>query len=75
MPRYHFNIYHDRPYIDHEGEELPDKYAAWEEATKMAGEAIKDVDGRLLPDCVWRMEVTDEFQQPLWEIKVKAEQK
>ncbi len=29
MPRYFFHITHERFEIDHEGEELPDKHAAW----------------------------------------------
>jgi hypothetical protein len=73
MPRYHFNIFHDRTHLDEEGEELPDKHAAWIEATRTAGEIIKDIDGELRPGHDWRMEVTDEFKNPLWEIHVKAE--
>jgi hypothetical protein len=41
MPRYHFNIYHDTQQIDQEGMDLPDKHAAWEEATMAADEMIK----------------------------------
>ena len=72
MPRYHFNVHHERSHIDFEGEELPNKYAAWEEATRTAGEMIKDLDGSLKPGRDWRMEVTDEFANPLWEIHLKA---
>ena len=75
MPRYHFNVYHDRAHLDDEGEELPDKLAAGETATRMAGESIKEIDGKLVPGREWRMEVTDEFENPLWEIRVTAAQK
>ncbi|WP_024576554.1 MULTISPECIES: hypothetical protein [unclassified Afipia] len=75
MPRYFFNIFHDRTHIDPVGEELPDKHAAWAEATRAAGTIIRDIDGGLRPGHDWRMEVTDEFQNPLWEIHVKAEKK
>lgn len=75
MPIYHFNVYHDRAHHDLQGEELPDKDAAWEEATRIAGETIKDIDGKLQPGHDWRMEVTDEFANPIWEIHVKAEKK
>lgn len=34
MPRYFFNIYHDRVTRDDLGTELPDKHAAWEEASR-----------------------------------------
>ncbi|MBB5055111.1 hypothetical protein HNQ36_005122 [Afipia massiliensis] len=67
MPRYYFNIFHGSDaHWDHEGEELPDRDAAWEEATKVAGETIKDLDGKLALGRPWRLEVTDEFANPLW---------
>jgi len=75
VPRYHFNIFHDRVYWDDVGEELPDQDAAWVEATRTAGEMIKNLDGKLKPGRDWRMEVTDEFQNPLWEIRVNAEKR
>jgi hypothetical protein len=75
MPRYFFNIFHDHTHIDSVGEELPDKHAAWAEATRAAGAIIRDIDGKLRPGHDWRMEVTDEFQNPLWELHVKAEKK
>jgi hypothetical protein len=41
MPRYYFHVYHNETQIDDEGEELPDKHAAWKEATVMAGHLAK----------------------------------
>jgi hypothetical protein len=52
MPRYFFNIHHDTVHLDHEGEELPDKHAAWKEATVMAGKILQDLDGKLFPAAV-----------------------
>jgi hypothetical protein len=49
MPRYFFHLHHNEPQIDEEGEELPDKDVAWKEATVMAGEILKDIDGKLQP--------------------------
>ena len=49
MPRYFFNVYHDRAELDEEGEELPDMQAAWREATMTAGQIIQDLDGRRAP--------------------------
>jgi hypothetical protein len=66
MPRYFFNVYHDRTELDEEGEELPDAQAAWREATVTAGQIIQDLDGRLRPGHDWRLEVTDEFANPLY---------
>ncbi|MBV9984170.1 hypothetical protein [Bradyrhizobium sp.] len=73
MPRYFFNIYHDRTQLDLEGEELPDMHAAWKEATVTAGQMIQGMDGRLRPGTEWRLEVTDEFANPLYVIHVHAE--
>ena len=72
MPRYFFNVYHDRAELDEEGEELPDMQAAWREATMTAGQIIQDLDGKLRPGKDWRLEVTDEFANPLYVIHVSA---
>jgi hypothetical protein len=73
MPRYFFHVYHDQTLIDDEGEELPDKHAAWKEATVMAGQTLQGLDGKLQPDRGWRMEVTDEFDEPLFILHIHAE--
>jgi hypothetical protein len=73
MPRYFFHVYHERAEPDAVGEELPDKYAAWHEATKTAGQILESIDGKLGPECEWRMEVTDEFQNPLFILRINAE--
>jgi uncharacterized protein DUF6894 len=73
MPRYFFHVHHNEPQIDYEGEELPDKHAAWKEATVMAGEILKDLDGKLQPGREWRLEVTDEFANPLYVLHINAE--
>ena len=73
MPRYFFNVHHERSIFDTAGEELPDKHAAWREATIVAGETIRDLDGKLQPGREWRLEVTDEFANPLYIIHVSAE--
>ncbi|UFW50549.1 MULTISPECIES: DUF6894 family protein [Bradyrhizobium] len=56
MPRYFFHVRHEQKHIDHEGEELPDKHAAWKEATVMADQALQVLDGKLQPGREWRME-------------------
>jgi hypothetical protein len=73
MPRYFFNVYHDRAELDEEGEELPDVQAAWREATVTAGQIIQDLNGKLSPGKHWRLEVTDEFANPLYVIHVSAD--
>jgi hypothetical protein len=74
MPRYFFNVHHDVSHVDDIGEEFDDKHAAWEEATRTAGEMIKDVDGRLRPGHDWKLEVEDEFRNLIWVLRVAAEQ-
>lgn len=73
MPRYFFHITHDRHQIDQEGEELPDKHAAWKEATETAGQMLQSLDGKLSPERDWHMEVTDEFQNTLYMLHISAE--
>ena len=72
MPRYFFNVYHERAEPDEVGEELPDRRAAWKEATITAGQLLQSLDGKLQPGCDWRMEVMDEFANPLYVIHVSA---
>jgi hypothetical protein len=73
MPKYFFNVHHERSTIDEEGEELPDRHEAWRAATLAAGEMIKGIDGKLVPGREWRLAVTDEFRNPLYVIHVSAE--
>jgi hypothetical protein len=73
MPRYFFHVYHDRAEPDDEGEELPDKHAAWKEATITAGQILQGLDDSLTPAREWRMEVTDEFQNPLFVLHISEE--
>jgi uncharacterized protein DUF6894 len=72
MPKYFFNVFHDRTEWDSVGEELPDQHAAWKEATVTVGQLLQSLDGKLQPDQDWRMEVTDEFANPLYVIHVSA---
>ena len=72
MPRYFFNVYHERSDADEVGEELADQQAAWKEATITAGHLLQSLGGRLQPGRDWRLEVTDEFAKPLFLICVSA---
>lgn len=73
MPRYYFHIVHELREDDFQGMELPDKHAAWKEATVTAGQMLQGIDGRLKPGREWRMEVADEFQNTLFVLHVNAE--
>ena len=73
MPRYFFHIYHEEMQVDRLGEVLPDKNAAWKEATATAGQILQDMDGELLlSNQPWCLEVTDEFATPLFQLWIGA---
>ncbi|QOG23431.1 MULTISPECIES: DUF6894 family protein [Bradyrhizobium] len=74
MPRYFFNVTHERSTTDHVGEELADHRAAWKEATVTAGQILQGLDGDLKPGREWRMEVTDQFRNPLFVLRIIAEE-
>ncbi|WP_409362458.1 hypothetical protein [Bradyrhizobium sp. SBR1B] len=39
----------------------------------MAGRVLQDIDGKLVPGREWRMEVVDEFRNPLFVLHINAE--
>jgi Domain of unknown function (DUF6894) len=73
MPRYFFHVTHERHEPDDEGEELPDRHAAWKEATVTAGQVLQGIDGKLQPGREWRLEGADEFQNTLFVLHIHAE--
>ena len=74
MPRYFFNVHNEGSSPDMEGEELLNNEAAWLEATLMAGNLFKDIHGKFKPGDEWSLEVTDERRNPLYFIRVSAEE-
>ena len=74
MPRYYFNVLNSNPSLDDLGEDLPDKEAAWRQATITAGEIFKAIDGSLRPGQEWTLEVTDEARRPADIIHIEAKQ-
>jgi hypothetical protein len=59
---------------DMDGEELPNNEAAWLEAAIRAGELFKGIDDKFKPGHEWSLEVTDERRNPLYFIRVSAEE-
>jgi hypothetical protein len=55
-----------------QGEELPDDEAAWRMATSFAGELFKDIDGRFRPGQEWRLEVTNQSGEPIFNICISS---
>jgi len=76
MAKYFFSVHHGSSAGDPDmvGEELPDDEAAWQEAVAVAGQLFEDIDGQFRPGQDWALEVTDERRNPLYFIRVSAEQ-
>jgi hypothetical protein len=72
MARYFFNIHGAASGPDQVGEELPNDDAAWHEATLIAGELFKDIDGKFRPGQEWSLEVTDERRKPIYSVHVRG---
>ena len=74
MPKYYFNVHNvtHRSRPDAIGEELRDDESAWKEATIIAGELFKDIDGQFRPGQEWSLEVADEQRRPLYVIVISA---
>lgn len=73
MPRYFFHVHHDGVQQDEAGLELPDRAAAWEEATRACGEMIRDLDGTLHVGSDWTMLVADGDDNTLFTIHFGAQ--
>jgi hypothetical protein len=71
VPRYYFHFPDGAAGRDMVGEELPDRAAAWEEATVILGQAARD-HGPALLDRPLRLQVTDQFHNPILELHVGA---
>jgi hypothetical protein len=75
MARYFFNIRAAGESVpDQVGEELPNDEGAWKEATMIASELFKDIDGKFRPGQEWSLEVTDERRKPLYFIRLSGEE-
>lgn len=72
MPKYFFNVHDAHPIADTLGEELPNDEAAWKEATSYAGALFKDIDGKFRPGEEWRLEVTNEARETLFQICISS---
>jgi hypothetical protein len=72
MPKYYFDVNGNGVPNSAEGEMLPNDEAAWHEATLVAGEIFKDVDGSFRPGQEWKLEVIDEQRRPLFSITVAS---
>jgi hypothetical protein len=62
-PSIFFNVHNVKIQADEIGEELPDDFSAWHEATIIAGELFKDIDDKFQPGQELSLEVTDDKRQ------------
>jgi hypothetical protein len=74
VSRYFFAFPHEGSRLDTEGEELPNNEAAWRQAIIVAGELFRNMDGEFQPGQEWRLEVTDERRNPIYILRVCAEE-
>jgi hypothetical protein len=74
MPKYFFVVRHGDQTSHHsDGIEFPDIGAVQLEATKSAGEILRDLNYPIEAGSEWRMEVEDEARKPLFSLRVIAE--
>jgi hypothetical protein len=73
MSIFYFNVMDGRntEFMD-DGIELPDKDAAWIEATSASGELLRNLDGRLRPGDHWSMHVKDESGSEIYVLEYKT---
>jgi hypothetical protein len=72
MPRYYFHTSDVAPGLDDLGEELPNDEAAWREATIVAAQIFRDINGKLRPNQDWTLDVADESRCPLFQIHIST---
>ena len=72
MPEYHFIVNGNDMPDDDEPQILANDEAAWHEATLVAGELFKDVDGKFRPGHEWKLEVADGEHRKIYSINVSA---
>jgi hypothetical protein len=73
MPLYTFATTHNGKVMDaDEPLDLRDITAAWHEATKFAGETLRDMDGGLAPNTTWSLEIREDGK-PVRTIRIVTE--
>ena len=75
MPRYFFNVHDGSSTIDNEGTELPDIFAAQEEAIHLSGELLREMGGKFWNGEEWSLDVTDETGRILFTLRFTAEER
>ena len=71
MPRYFFDVHDDQDIPDDTGTELPDRNAMRTEAIRLAGEMLRDLNGKLAGE-QWSMTVRDEAGHQVMTLEFSA---
>ncbi|GEO19055.1 DUF6894 family protein [Microvirga aerophila] len=74
MPRYFFHVTDGYFTRDTEGTELPDIYAAQDQAIRTSGEILRDMGAKFWNGTNWKLEVADEHDQILFTLRFSAEE-
>ncbi len=72
MPKYFFNVRYEHQAQPAEGEECPDKDAAWEAAKIRTGNFLRQWGGNLKPGEECEIEVTDELKNRVYLITINS---
>ena len=73
MPRYFFTVLDGhKSELKNEGLDLPDKDAAWVEATTACGELLRNLNGSLKPGDHWSMQVKDHAGSELYLLEFRT---
>jgi hypothetical protein len=75
MPRYFFNVHDGSSITDNEGTELPDIFAAQEQAILLSGELLREMGGKFWDGTEWSLEVADEAGRILFILRFSAEER
>jgi hypothetical protein len=70
-----FNTFDGRTltYRDEVGQELPTREAAWEMATRVAAECLRDINDKLRCNEEWRLEVVARDRSRVFQIVIHAD--
>ena len=74
MPRYFFHVHDGTSTRDIVGTELPDIFAAQDEAIRTSGELLREMGGKFWDGTEWSLEVTDEAGRVFFRLRFTAEE-
>lgn len=74
MPRFFFHVNDGFSTRDHEGTELPDIFAAQEQAIGLSGELLREMGAKFWDGTAWSLTVTDESGAVLFVLRFSADE-